>query len=353
MSRSKPKKVLDLFCGAGGLALGFKSAGFETIAGIDSDEMCLRTFAHNFPSAKTFLEDLSKISSETKKFLATLRGRVDVILGGPPCQGFSIAGKRLINDPRNFLYRDYVGIVKALKPTYVVMENVPTIRTLGGGRIAQAIIEDLSQLGYNVNVTTVNASDYGVPQNRRRTFFIARHGARPISFPSLPMAKEKLTAKDALSDLPLIDNHFDDVPIPYSIGAENDYQKRMRKGSRQIFNHWVVAHTEKTKSIISMVPDGGNYKDLPKRLQSTRRVNIAWTRMASDLPSFTIDAGHNHHFHYKANRVPTVRECARIQSFPDTFVFIGNKTSQYRQVGNAVPPILAEIIANEIMRDLA
>ena len=149
-----------------------------------------------------------------------------------------------------------------------------------------------------------------------------------------------------------MEDYFDNLPIPYSSKAKNDYQVRMRKGSKQLFNHWSVAHTEQTKSIIALVPDGGNYKDLPKRLQNTRRVNIAWTRMASYLPSFTIDAGHNHHFHYKANRVPTVRECARIQSFPDTFVFLGNKTSQYRQVGNAVPPLLAEVLAKRILKDL-
>ena len=140
--------------------------------------------------------------------------------------------------------------------------------------------------------------------------------------------------------------------VRYYIDSETDYQKAMRNGSVKLFNHWKVEHKQKTIDIIKLVPDGGNYKNLPVELQQTRKVNIAWTRMNSKKPCFTIDAGHNHHFHYKANRVPTVRECARIQSFPDTFRFFGKKTSQYRQVGNAVPPILAGKIARSIIEVL-
>jgi DNA (cytosine-5)-methyltransferase 1 len=231
------------------------------------------------------------------------------------------------------------------------MENVPTIRTMGGGAVAQAIVHDLEGLQYGVKVETVNAAAYGVPQNRVRTFFIAKHEGTPRGFTQGPTEEKGLTTKDAIGDLPMLEGHFTDVPVPYTSDAQNKYQLQMRQNSRLIHNHWAVAHTEQTKSIIALVPDGGNYKDLPERLRSTRRVNIAWTRMNSSKPSFTIDAGHNHHFHYEANRVPTVRECARIQSFPDTFVFLGNKTSQFRQVGNAVPPLLAAALAKEIRKD--
>jgi DNA (cytosine-5)-methyltransferase 1 len=352
VSDSNSLTVLDLFSGAGGLALGFKSAGFKTIAGVDNDSASLETFARNFPDSRTICEDLSSVSVELARFFKSLRGKVDVIVGGPPCQGFSIAGKRIIDDPRNSLYRHYIETVEVIRPKYVVIENVPTIRTMGDGKIANAIIQDLENLGYEVRVMTVNASDYGVPQNRKRAFFIAKRGSTPVVFPDPLTTDNKLTTKDAIGDLPRVEDYFENLPIPYTHKAKNDYQRKMRKGSKQLFNHWSVAHTEQTKSIIALVPDGGNYKDLPRSLQNTRRVNIAWTRMASNLPSFTIDAGHNHHFHYKANRVPTVRECARIQSFPDTFVFLGNKTSQFRQVGNAVPPLLAEVLAKRIFKDL-
>jgi DNA (cytosine-5)-methyltransferase 1 len=352
MTSSGSPTVLDLFSGAGGLALGFRSAGFKTIAGIDNDPASLETFARNFPDSRTICEDLSTVSPELKSFFKSLRDNIDVIVGGPPCQGFSIAGKRLIDDPRNSLYRHYVETVKVVRPKYVVIENVPTIRTMGGGKVAKAITQDLEALGYAVKVMNVNASDYGVPQNRKRTFFVAKKDSEPVDFPDPITPENKLTTKDAIGDLPLVEDYFEDLPFPYPGKARNDYQRKMRNGSTQLFNHWSVAHTERTRSIIALVPDGGNYKDLPEKLQNTRKVNIAWTRMASDLPSFTIDAGHNHHFHYKANRVPTVRECARIQSFPDSFVFLGNKTSQYRQVGNAVPPLLAEVLAKRIREDL-
>lgn len=159
-----------------------------------------------------------------------------------------------------------------------------------------------------------------------------------------------VTCKDAISDLDFISDEvaaFDD--LEYKLDAMTDYQKKMREKSSCISNHVATIHTARTKEIINMVPDGGNYKNLPEELWSTRKVNIAWTRMNSNKPCFTIDTGHNHHFHYRANRVPTARESARIQSFPDNFRFLGIKTSQLKQVGNAVPPLLAEAIAKEIL----
>jgi DNA (cytosine-5)-methyltransferase 1 len=344
-------KVLDLFAGAGGLAQGFKSAGFETVAGVDIDKSSMGTFSKNFPESKIFCEDLSKPSKDFLGFLKTCP-KIDVIVGGPPCQGFSVAGKRLIDDPRNSLYRHYLKIVKIVKPTYVVIENVPTIRTMGEGKVSKAIVKDLNKLGYEVRIETVNASDFGVPQNRIRTFFIAKYHGDPVDFPRREIVTKKITTKEAIGDLPILKKHFTDIPIQYSIKPKNDYQREMRKDSIKINNHWAVNHSEQTKSIIALVPDGGNYKDLPQELQKIRNVNIAWTRMNSKKPSFTIDTGHNHHFHYKANRVPTVRECARIQSFPDSFIFLGTKTSQLRQVGNAVPPLLAAALAREIFKDL-
>ena len=134
--------------------------------------------------------------------------------------------------------------------------------------------------------------------------------------------------------------------------AQNAYQRFIRQNSKGVYNHDITKHNDKTKEIIAMVPDGGNYKDLPMELQQTRKVHIAWTRLNSKKPSFTIDCGHNHHFHYQYNRVPTVRESARIQSFPDNFVFLGNKGSQLKQVGNAVPPLMAKAISEQLKKYL-
>ncbi len=349
--------VIDLFCGCGGFSLGFKQAGFHICAGVDSWLDAVNTYAKNFPEATVFNCDITSI---TGKQIAQKSGisteNVDVIIGGPPCQGFSVSGKRLIDDPRNILYKSFVSIVGELKPKIFVMENVPGLVRLFDGKIKENIVHDFSSLGYNVSMQLLSAEQYGVPQQRKRVFFVGLNkqvfGEQYFEFPKPqygPGLLNPITTKEAISDLDFIP---DDVDLgdryPYGKPAESEYQMKMRKNSVMLLNHSAVLHTEKTKSIIALVPDGGNYKSLPKELRDTRKVNIAWTRMDSHKPCFTIDTGHNHHFHYKENRVPTVRESARIQSFPDTFEFTGIKTRQLKQVGNAVPPLLAEAIANKV-----
>ena len=350
---SKPT-VIDLFCGAGGLSCGFYQAGFSVIVGLDNWEEALVTYRRNFPDARTINADIEKITP-----LEIAVKNVDVIIGGPPCQGFSVSGKRLMNDPRNKLYKAFVSLVSHYKPKLFVMENVPGVMRLFNGKVKEQIITDFSAVGYNVETKLLSAENYGVPQQRKRIFFV---GINPdkikktekFEFPNPTHGMDNnlvpfVTAKDAISDLDFIsdDKELDEC-IDYALPATNDYQKTMRKKSKRLYNHVTVIHTKRTKQIIAMVPDGGNYKTLPKELWETRKVHIAWTRMNSERPCFTIDAGHNHHFHYKENRVPTVRESARIQSFPDTFVFCGIKTRQFRQVGNAVPPMLAKIIADKV-----
>ena len=197
----------------------------------------------------------------------------------------------------------------------------------------------------------LTASDYGVPQSRKRVFFV---GLRKdifndiyFNFDNLPKANI-ISTQEAMSDLPKAVNHKN--LIEYKTKATNDFQRRMRKNSKGLLNHEITNHTQKTIEIISQVPDGGGIKDLPEELYKIRNYNNAFRRMNSKLPSNTIDCGHRNYFHYEENRVPTVRESARIQSFPDTYVFRGSKTSQYTQVGNAVPPLLSEIIASEIKK---
>lgn len=338
---------IDLFCGCGGLSLGFEKAGFDILLGIDAWEDAITTFNYNHKNSKGICADISTLSP--KDIESQLDGKsVDVIIGGPPCQGFSVAGKRIVDDERNKLYKNFVRFVEYFKPKAFMMENVPNILSIGGGIVRCAIVKDFSDLGYKVVYKILTASDYGVPQNRRRTFFVGFKNGNEFTFP-LPTIKQKVTSKEAISDLP-------DETISnggkYPIAPQSDYQKLMRKNAHGLYNHRVTIHTEQTKGIISLVPDGGNYKDLPEELQQTRKVHIAWTRLDSAKPSFTIDCGHNHHFHYKYNRVPTVRESARIQSFPDDFIFLGKLGSQFRQVGNAVPPLMAEEIAETIKTEL-
>lgn len=343
----KTYNIIDLFCGCGGFSLGFERAGFNVLLGIDVWKDALSTFQYNHKSSLAMQADLSVLSPEETTPL--LNGRaIDVIIGGPPCQGFSVAGKRIVDDLRNKLYKNFVHFVSYFKPKAFVMENVPNILSIGGGIVRESIIKDFAILGYNVEYKVLTASDYGVPQNRRRAIFVGflngHHFKYPLSFDS-----EKVTAAEALSDLP--ENSVEDGGM-YPLPPQSDYQILMRSHASKLYNHQVTVHNQKTIDIISLVPDGGNYKDLPSELQGTRKVHIAWTRLNSKKPSFTIDTGHRHHFHYSYNRIPTARESARIQSFPDDFFFTCSRTSQLKQIGNAVPPLMAEAIAKSLLNQL-
>lgn len=342
----KERTFIDLFCGAGGMSYGFELAGFTPILAIDNWQDAIDTYKHNNPKGKTLCADLSNI--DVKK-VAEEYGikKVDLIIGGPPCQGFSVAGKRIVDDIRNQLYKSFVSFVKFFSPEMFVMENVPNILSIGDGYVRETILADFRALGYNVTYKVLTASDYGVPQNRRRAIFVGSKNGN-FEFPS-PSVSTKITAGQALSDLPELSVYNGSQ---YVASEQSDYQKWARSNSKGIFNHETTEHNEKTKHIISLVPDGGNYKDLPEEYRNTRKVHIAWTRLNSQKPSITIDTGHRHHFHYCYNRIPTVRECARIQSFPDDYVFLKSRTSQYKQVGNAVPPLMAAAIAEQVKKAL-
>ena len=355
--------VIDLFCGCGGFSLGFRQAGINIAYGIDNWKDATVTYKHNFPSAVISNADITNIrGNDILESTGLSEKEIDVIIGGPPCQGFSLSGKRMLDDPRNKLYKSFVNIVSDLKPPIFVMENVPGLVRLFDGKVKNAVIDDFSKLGYDVEMNLLSAENFGVPQQRKRVFFVGINSSKikntvNFVFPEPQFGentgKSAITCKEAISDLDFIpDDRVVGECIDYEIPPQSEYQVLMRRNSSKVLNHSATMHTEKTKSIISMVPDGGNYKDLPQELWNTRKVNIAWTRMNSSKPCFTIDTGHNHHFHYKENRVPTVRESARIQSFPDDFEFVGIKTSQLRQVGNAVPPLLAQAIAEQVKKVL-
>ena len=354
--------LIDLFCGCGGFSKGFQQAGYNIRIGIDLWKDATVTYKYNFPDAVVLNEDISSVDGKRILEITNMsKEEVDVIIGGPPCQGFSVSGKRLIDDERNKLYKNFVRIVGELQPKVFVMENVPGLVRLFNGVFGPQIMEDFANIGYQVKMKILSSDNYGVPQKRVRVIFVGVRNdiAKKVEFeyptPTTGPGTDNpaISCEEAISDLDFVP---DDMAYPEEIAYEilplSSYQVKMREGSMVLYNHSITVHTEKTKSIIAMVPDGGNYKDLPKKLWSTRKVHIAWTRMNSKKPCFTIDTGHNHQFHYRANRVPTVRESARIQSFRDSFKFIGIKTSQLKQVGNAVPPLMAEAIAESVAKVL-
>ena len=348
-------KVVDLFCGAGGLSRGFMEAGFDVVLGVDFDDDALRTFEMNHGNAKAMKLDLFNHEniSQIKNYLEKNKIKLDVLVGGPPCQGFSLAGKREEDDKRNILYSAMVKTAKVLKPKVVVLENVPGMLTLYNGLGKQRIFDDFSKLGYKMSVKVLYAPDYGVPQIRKRAVFIGLLNEKEeFEYPTPFLGKDSyVTCEEAISDLPSLMGDYDyslDAIRDYVTEPTSEYQKMMRKNSERVFNHYPTKHAQKTIDNIAKIPDGGNYKDLPKDESSKFKYHESLHRYSSNKPSLTIDTGHRTHFHYKYNRIPTVRECARLQSFPDDFIFVGSKQHQYKQVGNAVPPLLGKAVALKI-----
>lgn len=343
------KKIIDLFCGCGGLSLGFEQAGFEVAYAIDMWDKAIKTYNYNHKNEVAECKDIHELTND---YLNELNAKEEIVgvIGGPPCQGFSKVGTRDINDPRNHLYLEYCRVVKTISPDFFVLENVGGLLTLCKGMFKNDIIKRFNELGYDVVFKEVCAADYGVPQNRHRVFFV---GMKKGEF-LFPNKKSKIvTSKDAICDLlPLnVDDGLEELHI-YATEPQNAYQRKLRGKQIMVANHQITVHTQKTIDIISMVPDGGTIYDLPDEYWNVRKYRKGFERMPSFKPCHTVDTGHRNYFHYSENRIPTARENARLQSFPDSYVFLGTKTDQYKEIGNAVPPMLAYSIAKAIKDQL-
>lgn len=348
--------VVDLFSGAGGLSRGFFDAGYNVVLGVDFDDMALKTFKENHGDSEAMKLDLFNHDNikEIVNFVENKNIKVDVLVGGPPCQGFSLAGDRNENDKRNSLYSAMVKTAKVLKPKAVVIENVPGMLKLYEGKGAKRIIDDFTELGYNMNAQVLYAPDYGVPQIRKRVFFVGLlNSEEKFKFPDKMLSpNEYITCEQAIGDLPALEGIYGEEVQEYPSKPLTEYQEKMRKNSTKLYNNIGTIHDEKTLKFLSMIPEGKNYKALPKEYEGIYKYHEALTRYHSQKPSLTINTGHRSHFHYKWNRIPTVRESARLQSFPDDFIFYGNKSQQYKQVGNAVPPLLGFCVANKLLEYL-
>ena len=345
-------KIVDLFSGVGGLSLGFEEAGFTTVASVDLWDDAIETFNHNRSSKVGYVMDIKNFNDSVLPEILS-ENKITGVIGGPPCQGYSsarLSDKSVrvdgINEERNQLYLEFFRTVKMAKPDFFLLENVRGMVSLNDGAFVKDILKRFGQLGYSIEYRILNAADYGVPQNRFRVFFV---GFKSGIF-EFPQPKGNLVdAESAISDLPM---EPISGPQKYLSDPKNSYQKHIRKGSKVIFNHEPTNHSIQTIEIISMIPDGGSIKSIDPSYWTIRKYNKAFQRMDSKKPSHTIDTGHRNYFHYKANRIPTVRESARIQSFPDWFEFKGSKTSQFKQVGNAVPPLMAYELARQIAKFL-
>lgn len=347
-------KVIDLFAGVGGLSLGFEKCGFDVILANEYDPSIAAAYEMNHKGTKMIVGDITALDLE--KTFGSYEGKVDVVIGGPPCQGFSQKGQRkTIHDERNFLFKYYVRVVGLVKPRYFVMENVPNLLTAEGGYFRKEIEELFNSMGYQLKMGVLNASDYGVPQNRRRAVII---GKRNGDAPALPEPHNAtVTIWDAISDLAYLNSGEGNEEQEYRFEPQSEYQKKLRDGSNVLYNHVATKHSELALERLAMIPPNAGREVLPKEHLTKSIYSGTWTRMRKDEISVTIttrfDTPSSGKFtHPFLNRAITVREAARIQSFPDSFKFIGNKGSQMKQVGNAVPPLLAEAIASVILNDI-
>ena len=326
--KQKPTYI-DLFCGAGGFSLGFDEMGFENLFSIDIEPNFCNTYQANFPKHNLIQNDIANLTENTIKELIQLK-EVDVIIGGPPCQGFSIAGKigrKFIDDPRNQLFKEFARIVAIVKPKCFVMENVARLYSHNQGKTKDEIIELFENLGYNVACKTLNSVDFGVAQKRNRVFFIGNRISKQIYFPEKTAIKAK-TIKDVIEHLPILQSgEISTIP-----------------------NHIAMKHSEQMLHKMSFIKDGGNRDEIPENLRPNSGDVRKYIRYKSDEPSVCVTGDMRKIFHYQQNRALTVRELASIQSFPDNFIFKGSTISQQQQVGNSVPPQLAKVIAKNILK---
>ena len=356
--RRNSKKALtciDFFCGCGGLSKGFELAGFEIVGGVDFNAAAVKTFARNFPRAKAVCCDLLKMDAARIAEEFTTKS-IDVVIGGPPCQGFSTANRYADEekrDPRNKLFFQFVKFVEIYHPKAILIENVRGILTMNKGYARKRIYSIFQSLGYHVTNCVLNAADYGVPQRRLRNFFVMLK-THDFDFSALEKIKDCPTVVEAIGEFYKLEQHGEG-PVALKSKPITAYQKFLRDEVSIIENHDIRYPAQKVQDRIAHVPQGGNWQDVPPELWPTSRNNrhsSAYKRLKEDDQSVTIDTGNNHsnYFHPLYNRLPTVREAARLQSFPDSFVFTGNRSEQYRQVGNAVPPLLAKAIAEGIRK---
>ena len=380
------KISLDLFSGAGGLSCGLEMAGFMPILANEIDPIYAATYAHNHPSAEMVVGDIREFSERNlRKTLGLQKGELDLLAGGPPCQGFSInAPIRSLNDDRNHLFRDYLRIAESLKPKAILIENVPGIISLGKGTVVEQIYKELQRLGYNVSHRILFAGHYGVPQMRFRTIFIAIRtsrtairfpeprynasaianfaGAKELCFNVPPFLARKLkpytSVWNAISDLPTKPSKKGET-FRYRTAPQTDFQRELRGGSNYIYNHQSANLGAVNLERLRHIPQGGSWRDipfelLPAGLKRARRSDHTkrYGRLHKDGLCSTIltkcDPHWGSFFHPIEDRVISIREAARIQSFPDTFRFFGTVTQQYAQVGNAVPPFMARAIGEAI-----
>jgi DNA (cytosine-5)-methyltransferase 1 len=384
-----PLTTIDLFCGAGGITEGFREAGYTCLYGNDCMPEAVETFALNHPEAWGDPRDIEDVDpAQVRKRLALKKGALDVLVGGPPCQGFSInAPERFLKDPRNKLFKDYLRFLEEFEPKAFLFENVPGLLSLGDGKVFRLILQEFEDHGYHVNAKILFAAHYGVPQERWRLIILGSRTStiatpQPTHYATgranfrsggtmtlqLSDADKKrllpaVTVGEAIGDLPRLEMGEGSEVVGYTVEPHSDYARGMRNPEGVTFNHFGAKLAKQNVERMKYVKPGGSWRDIPHRLlpkgmQRARKSDHTkrYGRLRNDGLAGTVMTKCDPHwgtvFLPDQERSLSVREAARFQSFPDTYRFLGPRVSQYEQVGNAVPVLMAKAIALQIREHL-
>jgi DNA (cytosine-5)-methyltransferase 1 len=384
-----PLSTIDLFCGAGGITEGFRDAGYRCLYGNDCMVEAVETFSFNHPEAWGDARDIEEVDpAQVLKRLGLKKGALDVLVGGPPCQGFSInAPERFLSDPRNKLFKDYLRFLEEFDPKAFLFENVPGLLSLGDGKVFRRIVREFEEHGYHVTVKILFAAHYGVPQERWRLILLGSkisaiappdpthyatgranfRGGSTMTFQLVDTDKKRLlpavTVGEAIGDLPRLQMGEGSETVGYTGEPHSDYARMMRNPEGVTFNHFAAKLSKQNVERMKFVEPGGSWRDiphalLPKGMQRARKSDHTkrYGRLRNDGLAGTVMTKCDPHwgsvFLPDQERSLTVREAARFQSFPDTYSFLGSRVSQYEQVGNAVPVLMAKAIALQIRAHL-
>jgi len=374
-------KLIDLFSGIGGLSIGFKKAGFQPLLGIDNERNIAKAYENNL-RVPCILADIQNIDgADILREIGHKTKKIDIIVGGPPCQGFSIANrKRILADSRNRLFVQFIKIVEEVRPTVVLIENVPGLKS---DPVSLEISEEFHKIGYKIGFDVLNAANFGVPQFRERFFIVGTRTRKHFEFPKgeftskekleeqkiemeeqgmLPLGVEKhsykyeyVTVWETISDLPPLNRG--QKADKYYKGSMTRYQKERRNKQEVLLNHVATPHSDAAYERIRLIQQGENWKNLPIHLQTKSCHSGAYGRLKADEPATTITTRIDtpttgRVIHPFDHRTITIREGARLQSFDDSVDFYGTRTSMGKQLGNAVPPLLAKALAVEISKQL-
>ena len=358
-NRSLPVRIqgIDLFAGAGGLSEGARLAGLPVVYALEKNPSAAATFRLNHPETKVIEENISRLAPPPRE-----RGSVVILFGGPPCQGFSTSNQKTRNleNPQNWLFKEFFRFVQALRPEWVVLENVKGLRETAGGFFERQIREQFGRLRYSVTLWALSAVDYGVPQRRTRLFFVGSGRGDPPGAPKR-IASEPVTVRQAIGDLPVLRAGAAEDELPYRRGRCSGYALRLRQGDGRCTGHLVTENNELVLRRYKHIPPGGNWCDIPAKLMGnytnlvsnrSRHTGI-YRRLEWDQPSIVIaNFRKNMLVHPEQDRGLSVREAARLQSFGDSYRFTGSIGLQQQQVSNAVPPLLAKAVFGQIMARL-